>query len=535
MLNFAKRCWMLAKQALTEFFIQENIKTIFHLPGIHTLSFYDSLLTSKIEPFIGRHEANLAFMADGFARASGMCGVLIVTPGPGLGNVVTGCMEAYGDDTPLLILHIDTDRKDTGKGILHELAAPENIFASFTKKIFIVSRKENLVPTLYRAYRTACSERKGPVLVSIPYVYFEKDVPFARLVAEEKAVPAQPDLSPIEEALRGKKRPVIIGGKSLMIPEVRPILDTICRTGSIPFFSTTSGKGTVREDAPYSFGNVMQKGTVKEIIASADVVIAIGTRLRDVDTKRRGVKIRDLIHIDVDDAWMGRNYRPRVATTGDIGKILALLPQVLKGRRFDWHLEMLRAAKMKEEDSSLKSSPGHRIIKLLREVIPEETTMVCDLNLPSYWAEYFFPVYHQNTFITPRGISPIFYALPAAIGAKIGRMDRPCLAICGDGGMLPTVGELSTIKKYNLPVVIFLYNNNSFGILEDYMDQTYGRRGSMNLSNPDFIKLAGAFGIKGRCVKSLEALRKVFLRDVTWEEPFLVELDYPVFPPPWRA
>jgi acetolactate synthase-1/2/3 large subunit len=133
-----------------------------------------------------------------------------------------------------------------------------------------------------------------------------------------------------------------------------------------------------------------------------------------------------------------------------------------------------------------------------------------------------------------RGISPIFYGLPAAIGAKIGSPDMPCLVVCGDGGALPTIGELATIRKYGIPIVILLYNNASFGILEDYMKNTYAIEGAMSLTNPDFVEIARAFGIKGKKVTDLTELKTLFLRDITWDEPFLIELYYPVFPPPWR-
>jgi acetolactate synthase-1/2/3 large subunit len=135
----------------------------------------------------------------------------------------------------------------------------------------------------------------------------------------------------------------------------------------------------------------------------------------------------------------------------------------------------------------------------------------------------------------PRGISPIFYALPAAIGAKLARPEKPCLAICGDGGILPTISELSTIRKYNIPLVILVFNNNSFGILEDYMRATYSLEGIMDLENPDFVRIASAFGIKAKRVKTLRQLRKTLRDSVRWDEPFLLEFSGPVFPPPWRT
>jgi len=427
------------------------------------------------------------------------------------------------------------------------------MFTYITKKTYAVSKTSEIATVLLDAYQTAVSGRKGPVLVSLPYTFFEKEIaqkegrggskdgirglkysevqegsPKCQKVIDYK-------LNQLEEILRNKKRPVIIGGKSLMFEEARPIIDNICSTLSIPFLTTTGGKGIVNEESPYSFGNIMQKGTAQDILSKSDIVLAIGTRLRDVDARRRGVKVKELVHIDIDSRWIGKNYHTSLELTGDIRYIVENLEYVFKGKRFDWDIENLKKTQNKEIRQLARLTPGFSLIRLIRKSIPDETIMVCDLNLPSYYAEYYFPVFHQNTFIMPRGISPIFYSLPAAIGAKIGRPDRPCLAVCGDGGILPAIGELATIVKYSIPVVIFVHNNNGFGILEDVMNNNYGIKGSMILNNPDFCKIAGSFGLKSKKTKSLEGLKRIFLRDVSWDEPFLIEFESPVFPPPWRV
>jgi len=540
---------MLGKQAIIDFFRNNNIRNIFHLPGIHTLPLNDALeKQNNIKAFMGRHESSVISMADGYARASGNAGVVMVTPGPGLGNIVSGCMEAYSDDIPLLIMHIDTERKATGKGILHELKEPENIFKYFTKKTFSIRDAGHIAPTLSEAYRTILSGRKGPVVVSIPYVLFEKEVPAthhaSRAANAQKtrstgaaggAARLSGSIGSLEKALHKKKRVLMIGGKSLMLHGIQQTLERICAVSSIPFLTTTGGKGIIREDGPCSFGNVMKKGVVRDMVASADLVIAIGTRLRDVDSRRRGVKIRELVHIDIDDRWIGKNYPTRLGITGDLKEILDELFRVLKGKRFEWDLARLKSLQAGEEASLLKRSSAYAATRLLRESVPEDTITVCDLNLPSYWAEYHFAVYHQDTFLMPRGISPIFYSLPASIGAKIGRPDRPCLALCGDGGVLPSIGELATLKKYDIPVVVFVHNNNSFGILEDVMAERYNRKGSMALSSPDFVKLAQSFGVRAKRSRTLKGLRNILQQDITWKEPFLIEFVQPVSPPPWKA
>jgi acetolactate synthase-1/2/3 large subunit len=540
---------MLGKQAVIEFFQKNKIRNVFHLPGIHTLPLNEALEKQhNIKAFMGRHESGVVSMADGYARASGNIGVVIVTPGPGLGNIVSGCMEAYSDDIPLLIIHIDTERKTSGKGILHELKEPENIFRHFTKKTFAVRDAGNIAQTLAEAYHTALSGRKGPVVVSIPYVLFEKKMPAGHPAASAvnvqrtgatEAMKNRMEISrkmdELEKILHGKKRVLVIGGKSLMLNGIRRTLERICLNASIPFLTTTGGKGILREDSPCSFGNVMKKGVVRDMVASADLVIAVGTRLRDVDSKRRGVKIRELVHIDIDDRWIGKNYSTLLGITGDLKDILAGLSLVLKGKRFEWDLSHLKGLLSDEEASLFKRSSAYAATMLLRETIPEDTTIVCDLNIPSYWAEYYLPVYHQNTFLMPRGISPIFYSLPASIGAKIGRPERPCLALCGDGGVLPAIAELATLKKYDIPVVVFVHNNNSLGILEDAMIDRYGRKGSMALNSPDFVGLARSFGVKAKRTRTLAGLRSILLRDITWDEPCLIEFIQPVSPPPWRV
>jgi acetolactate synthase-1/2/3 large subunit len=339
----------------------------------------------------------------------------------------------------------------------------------------------------------------------------------------------------LDIALKGKKKPVIIGGAALMFEEARSILDKMCGTASIPFLTSTGGKGIVREDSAFSFGNVSQKGVVRDILTSADIVIAIGTRLREADSKGRGVKIEELIHADIDEHWVGKNYPARLEIIGDVKKSLEIIRQFMEGRVFEWDLVGLKKAQKREGEALRKVSPGYNVVEMLRQVIPDHTMMVLDLNYLSYWAELYFPVYHQKTFFVPGGMSPIFYALPASIGAKIGRSADPCLCVVGDGSALPTIAELATMKKYNIPVTLLVHNNNSFGVLEDVMIERYGIAGSMGLKNPSFVKIANAFDIKAKKTSSLDGLRRIFMRDVTWEEPFLIELDQPLLPPPWRV
>ncbi len=530
---------MQGKQLIRDFFRENCVSHIFQLPGLHTLGLNAELFFEEtVKSVTARHETNCAFMADGYARASGKPAVLLVTPGPGLGNIVCGCMEAYSDDVPLFILHVDTDRKDIGKGILHELEAPENIFKHFTKGIFKVSEPAELKHSLGDALALCREGRKGPVVVSVPFSILDREIPDSpQTGVSGPQDPVQPDgldrfLDDCEKILTHKTRPVLVGGAGLMHPEAAQVIENICARG-IPFLTTTGGKGVVSDHAVFSFGNIITRGVARDIISSADVVIAAGTRLRDADTKRRGVKIRDLIHIDIDGRWINRNYPASAHFQGEPDVALRGISRILRNAYPDWGLASLKEQKAQEE-SALSLVPGYALIDLLRNNIPADTTVVCDLNIPSYWAEYYLPVYRQRSFLVPHGILPTFYSLCAAIGAKLARPDVPSLAICGDGGVLPQTAELATIVKYDIPVVIFVDNNSSYAVLENTMRDRYRIKGSMDLHNPDFVELARSFGIKARATDSLDGLRRIFREHITWNEPFLIEFKDAATSPPWN-
>jgi len=510
-----------------------GVRHIFHLPGVHTLPLNESLGESDIKVIIGRHESASAFMADGYSRSTGLPGVILVTPGAGLANVVSACMEAHADDIPLIIIFIDVERKDVEKGILHGVREPEAIFRAISKAALVVSHGRDVAATLDEAFHLALSERPGPVVLSIPYGILEKEAPFPRAGRPERPKAPDADREALEEALKGARRPVIIGGRGLVGSGLGPLLDRTCGESGIPFLSSTSGKGVLPEDSPHVFGNMVAKGVARAILDEADLVIALGTRLRDVDSKRRGVKIKRLIHIDEDERWLGKNYPMGLHVGGNVKGSAEALLNLLRGKKGDWDMEALRKERKRELEDLERESVGFRIVSLLRRMIPDDAVTVWDLNMIGYWAEYYFPVLRERTFLFPRGISPIFYAFPASLGAKLGREEAPCLCVTGDGSFLPTASELATMKKYDIPVVVLIYDNSSFGVLEDFMRRRHGVRDTMGLLNPDFPALAGSFDIKASRAESPEELKRIFLNDITWDEPHVVEFRYPLIDPPW--
>jgi acetolactate synthase-1/2/3 large subunit len=225
------------------------------LPGIHTLPLDRVLTGSKITVLEGRHESGLAFMADGYARSRGT-GRRPRDARPGLGNVVTSCMEAYGDDVPLVVLFVDAERKNVEKGVLHGVKAPEELFGNITKATFSISGGADLPAILDAAFRAAVSPRKGPVLVSIPYRCLEREAASLSSAGEPEGEPPF-DPGPLERVLQRSQRPVIIGGGGLKDYGVEASLDGLCRESSVPFLTSLGGKGVLDEDAGYVVGSVV--------------------------------------------------------------------------------------------------------------------------------------------------------------------------------------------------------------------------------------------------------------------------------------
>ncbi len=238
------------------------------------------------------------------------------------------------------------------KGVLHGVREPEAIFRAICKAVFVVRDREDLGAKLGEAFRLATSARPGPVLLSIPYGILEKEAPPLPAGGPERPKAPALDPGPMEEALKDARRPVIIGGGGLMGKGLRPLLDRTCAESGIPFLTSTSGKGVLAEDRQHVFGNIVAKGTARAILDEADLVMALGTRLRDVDSKRRGVRIKRLIHVDEDERWLGKNYPFGLHVAGDVSNAAEILLRLLGGIKSGWDMEGLQGRGRRSSRSS---------------------------------------------------------------------------------------------------------------------------------------------------------------------------------------
>ncbi len=439
-------------QALKE----AGVTTVFGIPSVHNISLYEALRCEpSIRHIVCRHEAAATHMADGYARASGGVGVIISSTGPGAGFTISALQEAWGSCSPVLMIttNIEAAKIGQGLGALHELEEQTALFRTITKATLAVRTGEDCRAVTKQAIALALSGRPGPVCVEVPTdVLAAEGQPAATPSPEEHPGTSVPLPSRIDEAvalLRRAKQPVIIAGTEAIRAGLATDLTFLAEALCAPVITSTPGKGVIAEDHPLAFGNAARRLVVKEIVPGCDVALAVGTRLREVDAKRRGLLLpAQLIHADWDERWVGRNFPTPLPLIGDIRAITRELRRQLSGEPYTGPRQERLAAWRQladAESAQLRHDlPEIRYLDSIRHTLPRESTLVIDNTQLGYWAEYFYPSYHPNGVIAAKGSALLGFSFPGAIGAKVARPHQPVVSLIGDGGFLYTAQELPT-------------------------------------------------------------------------------------------
>ena len=519
---------------------QSGVRFVFGIPSIHNISIYEALRKeSAIRHILCRHETTAAHMADGFTRAL-WCGrqesaapaAVIASTGPGTCYLAPAVLEAWESSSPILIVTTDIPSNVVGKGVgsLHELKDQHSIFRNITKKIIRVQSAGNIDEAAREAIKAAVSGRPGPVYLEIPTDLLKQNV----LKNKEHAIvpEAQTDtlcnLDKALDLLNRSKRPMIITGISAVRAGLSKEISTLSRILNAPVITTTEGKGIIPEDSELSFGNAAQKGLVQKMAKTSDLAIAVGTRLREVDGKRRELQLQKLIHVDWDDVWINRNFTADVSLVGDIRAIVRgilnnLDPDKGEEKSDSWIRDLIR-----EKSGALEKIHNSHIelqyIDAIRSAIPREGVLVIDNTLLGYWAEYFYPSYRPGGLIAGRGASTIGYAFPAAIGVKIAHPKDKVVGLIGDGGFLYCAQELATCKRHKIGFPLVISNDNAFGIIRYLQRKFYGEEFESSLTNPDFVALANSFGVQAVRVDTPSLLYDSLQRALASEEMLIIEV-----------
>ncbi|MDD2510804.1 MAG: biosynthetic-type acetolactate synthase large subunit [Syntrophomonas sp.] len=537
---------------------KEGVDTVFGYPGGAVLPIYDALYKSEIRHILSRHEQGAAHAADGYARATGRVGVCISTSGPGATNLVTGIATAYMDSIPLVCFTGQVGTSLIGRDAFQE-ADITGITLPITKHNYLVEKTDDLARIVKEAFYIARTNRPGPVVVDLPKDVMEKEIDFEypeeainirgyRVVKGYNSGQVITAVDYIQKA----RRPVIYAGGGVISSNAAEELRELAEKRKIPVTTTLMGMGGFPGNSYLSLGMLGMHGTryANYAIGECDLLIAVGVRFDDrvtgkIDTFAPHARV---IHIDIDAAEIGKNVEVEVPIVGQVKEVLAAINQRLEAIELEelgeWHETIDR---WKEEyplrygDSSEGRIMPQHVVEEVYSLTQGEAIICTEVGQNQMWAAQYYQYKYPRSFLSSGGLGTMGYGFPAAIGAKIACPELPVIDIAGDGSIQMNIQELGTAVQYRLPIIICILNNHFLGMVRQWQGLFYGGRYSYtDMSHqPDFVKIAEAYGAIGRRIKeasqvreALEEALKVQDRPVILD--FWVEREadvYPMVPP----
>jgi thiamine pyrophosphate-dependent acetolactate synthase large subunit-like protein len=492
-----------------------SVDTVFGIPGVHTLEIYDALVDSSITHILARHEQGAGFMADGYARASGRPGVAIIITGPGITNVATPVGEAFTDSVPVFVLSSNVERAWAGEmlGHLHDLKDQLGVMAAVTKWNDRAMDVASIPAMINRAFFEMQSGRPRPAHVEVPIDVLAE---FGEVNVGPAIVPEAPEPSTSEvdravaEIDRAERIIIYAGGGAVSSGAGHAIDDLALRLGA-PVVTSIMGKGSVSDRHPMALGHIWSEGNqVDQALRNADLAIVFGSKLGAQDTHYQAMPLPDrLIRVEIDRGEINRNYSPTLPILADARHAAEAFVTALRDRGIEkagWSADDVRRIR----DGALATAWGKEqrpYVDALRDAIPDDGILITDMTMMSYVCCSLYPVYEPRTFFFPSGYGTLGYSLPAALGAKVAAPDRTVVAIIGDGGFQYTMQEVATAVQFELGVPIVIFNDSTYTAVKEAQAREHDRRYiAVDLVNPDFLKLAEAYGIPGVRAETPEAL-----------------------------
>ncbi|MGQ0570872.1 MAG: thiamine pyrophosphate-dependent enzyme [Armatimonadota bacterium] len=530
---------MTGGEALVRSLYREGVRVVFGVPGVQI---YGALAALRDEPrirFIStRHEQAASYMADGYARAGGGFGVALVVPGPGLLNASAGLSTAYAASSPVLIVAGQIPRDRIGKrlGLLHEVNDQLDAIAPITKWRRRVLEISEIPSAVHEAVRQLKTGRPRPVEIEMPPETMEDE---GEVAFPEPDHPARPpaDATAVDAAaalLSGCAYPVIYAGGGVHTSGAHEALLAVAEFLQAGVVASAEGKGAISDHHDLSLGAALWPGSpLKAYADRADVVLAVGTRLAAAELRPE----QQVIQIDVDAEEIGRYHAKTLALIGDARTTLLEMLDRLRARSTPRpscraERESLRA----QVASTGSTEPQASILNNLRAGAPEDMIVVTDMTQIGYYSRPFWPVYHPRTYFTSSYSGNLGYAFPTALGAKVACPNQPVLAVCGDGGFLYNSQELATAVRYGINVIVVLFNDHSYGNVARDMDESWGGTIGTDLHNPDFMKLAEAYGVVGMRANDPTDVGRLVREAVALDRPVLIEVPVGrMSDPPYRA
>ncbi len=524
---------------------EQGVDTVFGYPGGTILNVYDALYqhSNEIKHILTSHEQGAAHAADGYARATGRVGVCLATSGPGATNLVTGIATAYMDSVPMVAITCNVVLPSLGKDSFQEVDIA-GITMPITKHNYIVKDVNILADTLRRAFAIAGSGRPGPVLVDITKDVTSNSCEFEKKEPETVHVPSRYTEEELLEALlllRDAKKPFVYVGGGAVISGAYKEVRAFAERMDTPVCDTLMGKGVFDgHDARYT-GMIGMHGTkVSNFgVSECDLLIAMGARFSDrvVGNPKKFAEHAKILHIDIDDAEINKNIRTDVSLVGDLKEVLEKINgQLEQQQHTEWmqHIAELKASYPLNYDKTALSCPY--IIEEIDRITEGEAVITTDVGQHQMWAAQYYKYSRPRTLLSSGGLGTMGYGLGACLGAKMGRPDKVCINIAGDGCFRMNMNELATASRYDIPIIQVVINNHVLGMVRQWQTLFYGKRYSQTIlqDKVDFCKVAEGLGCEAIRVTKKEEVAPAIEKALRLKKPVLIDCLIPeddkVFP-----
>ncbi len=518
---------MTGGEALAKSLAREGVRVVFGLPGVQLYGVVAGLRDEPGMRFVTtRHEQATTYMADGYARAGGDVGAALVVPGPGLYNAAAGLSTAYAASSPVLLISGQIPRAYLGKrvGVLHEVDDQLDALRPVTKWRRTVLEPTEIPRAVQEAIVQLRTGRPRPVAIEVPPDTLEQEAEIELLprsvVARPAASPA--DLDRAARMLLAAERPLIYAGGGVHASGASAPLAAVAQHLQAGVVVTGEGKGAVSDATDLSLGAALwRESPLRAHVDAADVVLAVGTRLA-VAGLQPGQQV---IHLDIDPEEIGRSHAKTVGLVGDARATLeALLARLRTEPSRPSRKAEREALRVRLAAIAAEAEPPAAILRHLRAALPEDTIVVPDMTQVGYHCRPFWPVYASRTYLTSSYSGNLGFAFPVALGAKVACPDRPVVALVGDGGFLFNSQELATAAQHGINVVTVVFNDQAYGNVARDLDEAWGGKFASELQNPDFVRLADAYGVQSMRAKDPTDLEDLVRRALEADRPVLIEL-----------
>ncbi len=536
---------------IIESLVKEGVEVIFGYPGGAVIPFFDALYDCPIKFILTRHEQAAAHAADGYARSTGKVGVCVATSGPGATNLTTGIATAHMDSVPIVAITGQVKTSLIGNDAFQE-ADVTGVTRSISKHNYLVKDVKDLAYTVKEAFYLANSGRPGPVVIDLPvdvqiqdaeFSYFDK-IEIRSYKPTHFGHPGQ--IKKILKLIYGAKKPVLITGGGIIISGAHQELLRFAEITNIPVTTTLMGLGGFPSTHKLALGMPGMHGTVYANMAltESDILISVGSRFDDRVTGKLSAFAPEakIIHIDIDPTSISKNIKVDIPIVGDAKTVLEQLIEEVDEEKLSnlesWHKKIetwkkKNPLKYKQETSG-KIKPQYVIEEIYKQT-KGGAIISTEVGQNQMWASQFYKFDYPRHFLSSGGLGTMGYGFPAAIGAKIANPSKEVVVIAGDGSIQMNIQELATLDTYNLAVKIIILNNHYLGMVRQWQELFYNRRYSGTpLKNPDFVKVAEGYGIKGIIVKKpsevKKAVKEILSSKKSLVADFWIEEEENVFP-----